>query len=172
MTDSQRDIASFLIRFTQDLWHSEAGDPQIAWRGHIRHVQGEAEETFTDFADALKFIQNHLAQLTLEALPGADEREQKKALQEGFKLWERFAASYSDMMFEALEQTMAQSESVKNQMDKAVEKTLAAWRLPGTQRQPQVDETVAEINRQIEQLAKKGAALERSLADKNDTDSG
>ena len=62
MTDTQRDVASFLIRFTQDLWRSPTGDPQIAWRGHIRHVQGETEETFTDFAEALKFIQDHLAQ--------------------------------------------------------------------------------------------------------------
>jgi hypothetical protein len=170
MNDSQRDIASFLIRFTQDFWRSETGDPQIAWRGHIRHVQGEGEETFTDFADALKFIQDHLAQLTLEAMPDADQQEQEKALKEGFKLWERFASSYSNMIFEAMERTMAQSESMKSQMDKAVEKTLEAWRLPRTSRQRQVDATIADINSQIEQLANKVAALEKTFADKKEAD--
>ncbi len=168
MADTQRDIASFLIRFTQDLWRNPAGDPKIAWRGHIQHVQGEAEKTFTDFADALKFIQDHLAQLTIGAMPGADQGDQEKALKEGFKLWEQFANSYSTMMFETLERTMAQSESIKVQMDKAVEKTLEAWNLPRTQGQREVDATIVEIRTQIEGLAKKVAELEQTIAAKKD----
>lgn len=168
MTDTQRDVASFLIRFTQDLWRNPAGDPKIAWRGHIQHVQGEAEKTFTDFADALSFIQDHLAQLTIGALPGADQGDQEKALKEGFKLWEQFANSYSTMMFETLERTMAQSESIKVQMDKAVAKTLEAWKMPGSPGQREVEATIVEIRAQIEALAKKITELERTIADKKD----
>ena len=69
-------------------------------------------------------------------------------------------------MFEALERTMVQSECMKAQMDKAVEKTLQAWRRPGTAKQGDVDTAIEEIRTQIDTLTKKVAELERTLADK------
>ena len=34
-------IASFMLRFTQEMWRDMQGEPHIRWRGHIRHVQGD-----------------------------------------------------------------------------------------------------------------------------------
>ena len=44
-------VASFVLRFTQELGEAKPGEPSIRWRGHIRHVQGDEENTFTDFAE-------------------------------------------------------------------------------------------------------------------------
>ena len=46
--EAGRDVASFVLRFTQDLYEDEAGEPRVRWRGHIRHVQSDADARFTD----------------------------------------------------------------------------------------------------------------------------
>ena len=66
MTDTGRaqpkphNVASFVLRFTQDLWQDDEEDSHVRWRGHIKHVQGEGESRFTDFAEAVAFIQQNL----------------------------------------------------------------------------------------------------------------
>ena len=164
MTDTQRDVASFLVRFTQDLWRNTAGEPESQWRGRIRHVQGEEELTFTDFAQALRFIQGHLAQLTLSSIPGGSKMDQEKALSGSFKLWEQFANSYSNMMFEAMERTIQQSEAIRSQMDQAVEETMKTMRLPVKSDESQVIVSINELSEKVDALAKKLDKLEKTLA--------
>lgn len=65
---NDRNIASFVLRFTQELWEDAQQEPHVRWRGHIRHVQGEEENRFTDFAEAASFMQRHLTQLTIDLL--------------------------------------------------------------------------------------------------------
>jgi hypothetical protein len=161
--DTQRDVASFLIRFTQDLWRSPEGDPELQWRGMVRHVQGEEELGFTDFAEALQFIQAHLAQLTLNALPGGSKMDQEKALGDGFKLWEQFASSYSKMMLEAMERTLEGSEALKKQMNRAVEQTMKTWPLPGKETGSDITAMVQELAAQVQALTEKVDQLEKKL---------
>ncbi len=116
---AQPDIASFVLRFAQEQWRDPQGEPCVQWRGHIRHVQGEEEARFTDFADAVAFIQRYLIQLTLESLPGGSKMEQEKVMHESLKLWEQFATSYTNMMFDAMDRAMQQSETLKEHMEKA-----------------------------------------------------
>jgi hypothetical protein len=131
MSDTQRDIASFMIRFTQDLWRDTNGSPEIQLRGRIRHVQGDEEIMFTDFSDVIRFIQGHLAQLTLNALPGGNRLDQEKALKESFKIWDDFTESYTNMLFDAMERTIDQSDAIKRQMEKTVEETVRVWQPQG-----------------------------------------
>lgn len=126
--NTQRNIASFLLRFTQDLWQDENGEPKVAWRGHIDHVQGEEEITFTDFSEALLFMQKQMAEMTLKAIPTGSQQTQQKALDESFKLWENFAASYSKMILSSLENTMRKSKDLQNQMGEAFFKSFQFWR--------------------------------------------
>ena len=164
MSQTQRDVASFLIRFTQDLWRNSNGEPEVAWRGAIRHVQGEEQISFTDFAEAMQFIQGHLAQLTLDALPGGTKMDQEKALKDSFKLWEQFANSYSNMMFEAMERTIQQSEAIKDQMNKTVQESLKSWRGPAKSDEAgQFTAVLTEMSAQIEALAEKVGKLEKAI---------
>ncbi|HNB50993.1 MAG TPA: hypothetical protein PK530_03575 [Anaerolineales bacterium] len=128
--NTQRQVASFLLRFTQDMWQDENGEPKVQWRGNIHHVQGDEEIPFTDFTEALLFMQKQLQDLTLQAFPTADVQMQEKMLAESFKLWEQFAANYSKMLFQAMEQTIQRSQEIPHQVGDAFTKAFEVWMPP------------------------------------------
>lgn len=161
--NTQRGIASFVLRMTQDLWQDAQGEPHIAWRGQIRHVQDGDAASFTDFAEAVAFIQGHLTKLTLDNLSGGANMEQEKVLRESFKLWEQFASTYNKMMFEAMEKTIQQSEALKQQMDQAVERSMKSWKVPTAANSAEIVEALNKLSAQVEALAEKVDSLEKSL---------
>jgi hypothetical protein len=156
-------VASFVLRFTQELWQDTLGEPHVRWRGHIRHVQGDEEERFTDFAEAVTFIQRYLTELTLDSLAGDESVSQEKVFKENFKLWEEFASSYSNMMYQAMEQTVKQSESFKDQMDEATKQALNAWQLPGQLNQEKILEALNTLQAQIKTLTDRLENLEETI---------
>jgi hypothetical protein len=165
MIKTERNIASFVLRFTQDLWQDAGGAPRVRWRGHIRYVQGNKEDRFTDFAEAVTFMQRSLAELTLGAISGKN-MNQEDTLRESFKFWEDFSAVYSGMMFEAMEQSLKQSEAVKKQMQDVVEQTIKAWPFPTTPNSnPNQDiaTLLRELQQQVVILSKKVERLEVAL---------
>jgi hypothetical protein len=162
---TNRGIASFLIRFTQDLWEDEQGEPRVQWRGRINHVQGDEEQSFTDFSEVVEFIQQHLTQLTLDSMPKDGQMDQEKTLHESFKLWERFASSYTDLMFDAMERTIQGSQAIKNQMDVTVEEMFKRWKAslqPPTE-QEELETALADLVEQVQVLADRIAYLEDRL---------
>jgi hypothetical protein len=165
---TQNNIASFVLRFTQELWRDAQGEPHIQWRGHIRHVQGDEEDRFTDFAEAVAFIQRYLTQLTLEALSGGQNMSQEKVLQESLKVWEQFASSYTDMMFTAMERTVKQSQTFKEQIDQAANRALKAWRLSVPTDQRQLVESLTSLQAQIQTLTEKVEKLEKAVQAKTE----
>ena len=90
--------------------------------------------------------------------------DQEKGLRDSFKLWEQFANSYSNMMFEAMERTIQQSEAIKSQMDQAVEETMKTMRLPVRSDESQIIASINELSEKVEALAKKLDKLEKNLA--------
>jgi hypothetical protein len=166
MTSTQRDVASFLVRFTQDLWQDAQGEPQVAWRGDIRHIQGDDQVRFTDFSEAVAFMQRYMKELTmgtLEALSAEGQTEEQNAFHESLKLWEESAASYMDMMFGALEQTMQQSETLKRQMDTAMQQSLQAWVPSSRADSTQILEALQALQVQVQSLMERVGSLENSL---------
>jgi L-2-hydroxyglutarate oxidase LhgO len=153
-------IASFMLRFTQELWQDTNGEPHVRWRGHIRHVQGEEEARFTDFADAITFMQRYLTRLTMETMSGAQNTNQEKVLTESFKLWSQFAASYTDLMTQAMEQSLRQSENLREQVDEASKKVIDVWQTPYVGYQSEVLDTLKKLNSQVEVLTERIKALE------------
>jgi hypothetical protein len=159
----QNNIASFVLRFTQELWHDSQGEPHIQWRGHIRHVQGNEEGRFTDFAEAVAFIQRYLTQLTMKTVSGGQSLNQEKVLRESFKFWEQFASNYTGMMVEAMEHTVKQSQSFKDQLDQAAERALKAWHLPVQSDQVEIINKLNALQAQVEALTNHVAVLEKAL---------
>ena len=45
MATKKDETASFVLRFTQKIFQNEEGEPQIQWRGNMRHVQTGDEKT-------------------------------------------------------------------------------------------------------------------------------
>jgi hypothetical protein len=166
MKKTQRDVASFVLRFTQDLWQDAEGEPHVEWRGHIRHVQSDGEKRFTDFSEAAEFIQRSLMELTLgtlDNLSGEKEVDQETPLRESFRLWERFASSYTDMMLNAMGRTVKQSEEVRQQMEKAVTESLGMWTQPSHRGRNEILGSLEALQEQVRILADKVDSLEKVL---------
>lgn len=180
----QRDIASFVLRFTQDLWRDQEGQPRVEWRGQVRRVQDGEELRFTDLADAMNFIQESLLKVTMNAVPKEDKMYQDKAMRESLKMWEKFAENYTNLMVDAMQQTMKQSESFQRQFQDAVEQTMKPWWLMGfpmpsepkakesetaaasAAAQAQILQTLAALQAQIGLLSQKVTNLEAQLQEK------
>ena len=156
-------VASFVLRFTQELWQDTLGEPHVRWRGHIRHVQGDEEERFTDFAEAVTFIQRYLTELTVDSLAGDESARHAKVFRETFKFWQQFASSYSNMMYQAMEQTVRQSETFKDHMDEATKQALNAWQLPGQLNQEKILEALNSLQAQIQTLTDRIEEWEESI---------
>ncbi|CAN5825675.1 hypothetical protein BH10CHL1_BH10CHL1_17650 [soil metagenome] len=179
---AQRDIASFVLRFTQELWQDPQGEPRVEWRGHIRHVQDGDEFRFTELTEVMNFIQQSLLKLTMDCMPKEDKMYQDKALRESFKLWEKFATSYTEVMAEAVQQTVKQSEVFQKQVTEVVEQVMKPWWLVGfpTQTpepapektaaadQTQMMQTLLALQAQITALTSKVDKLEAALATPTD----
>ena len=163
MVDDQRSIASFMIRFTQHIWRDKEDEAQVQWRGQINHVQGDDQLSFTDLTEALEFIQRHLTQLTLDATSDGDKDEQDEVLTKSYIIWERFADAYSQMMFEAMRQSLDQSEAFKDQMDEAVGMAFKTWQIPKAEEADEINNAINDLNSQVQALAEKIAMLEEKM---------
>lgn len=86
MTKKQEQNASFMVRFNQRIFE-ENGDSKIQWRGKVTHVQDGDEKRFSDFNDALTFMQNKLAELTEEATKHETSEKQESILDKSLSMW-------------------------------------------------------------------------------------
>ncbi len=149
---SQRDIASFVLRFTQDLWRDTGGDPRVEWRGHIRRVQDGEELRFKDLTEAMNFIQNSLMQVTANAMPKEDQTYRDKAMRESLRMWEEFATNYTSLFVNAVETSVKQSEELQKQVSETVEQVMKPWWLmamPTVEQESKTAQEDAAVNTQI-----------------------
>jgi hypothetical protein len=172
---SQRETASFVLRFTHDLWEDQQGEPHIEWRGQCRRVRDGVEVRFTDLTEAVSFIKESLLKVTRECVPKDDEVFQEKAMQESFKLWEKFAQGYTDMIVESIQRSVKQSELFQKQMGEAMEQAMKPWWVPpvapvasppasaSAADQAQILQTMNALQGQIELLSAKVATLEETI---------
>lgn len=179
----QRDSASFVLRFTQDIWRDQAGEPRVEWRGLVQRVKDGEELRFTDLSDAMNFIQESLLKVTMNAVPKEDKMYQDKAMRESSKMWEKFAETYTSMMVDAMQQTIKQSETFQRQVSDTVEQAMKPWWLsfvtppaPKPQEsesqaaqlatQMQILQTLAALQSQIQALSEKVTSLETQIEKK------
>lgn len=86
MTKKQEQTASFMVRFNQQIFE-ENGESSVQWRGKISHIQDGEEERFTDFNDALSFMQKKLGELTEEATKHESTEKQESILDKSLSMW-------------------------------------------------------------------------------------
>ena len=115
------ETASFMLRFTQKIFQNEEGESQVQWRGNIRHVQGGDEKRFSEFDDAVNFIQGKLAEMTIQQMEDKSPEEQKGILSKSFNLWKKMALSGPKMVMDTIKDPKKQIEQVQNQIQGQVE---------------------------------------------------
>jgi hypothetical protein len=120
------ETASFVLRFTQKVFNNDSGEPQVQWRGNIRHVQGGTEANFSEFDDAVQFIQGKLADLTITAMENKSPEEQKGILAKSFDLWKRMAVASPKMVMDTLKDPKAGVGQIQEQVTQAVQEQVQA----------------------------------------------
>jgi len=121
MAVKKDETASFMLRFTQKIFQNEDGESQVQWRGNIRHVQGGDEKRFSEFDDALNFIQGKLAEMTIQQMEDKSPEEQKGILSKSFNLWKKMALSGPKMVMETIKDPKKQVEQIQSQIQDQVE---------------------------------------------------
>ena len=116
MAVKKDETASFLLRFTQKIFKSEEGESQVQWRGNIRHVQGGDEKRFSEFDEAVNFIQEKLAEMTIQQMEDKSPEEQKGILSKSFNLWKKMALSAPKMVMETIKDPIKQVEQIQSQI--------------------------------------------------------
>ena len=117
MALKKEETASFMLRFNQKIFNSESGDPQVQWRGQIRHVQGGDEQRFSNFEEVVNFIQGKLADLTIQAMEDKSPEEQKGILSKSFDLWKKMALEGPKMVIETIKDPKKQVAQFQDQMN-------------------------------------------------------
>jgi hypothetical protein len=86
MKKKQEQTASFMVRFNQQIFEDN-GESKIQWKGKISYVQNGDEKRFSDFNDALIFMQQKLGDLTEEATKHQTSEEQESIIHKSLSMW-------------------------------------------------------------------------------------
>jgi len=107
--------ASFMVRFNQKIF-DEDGESKVQWRGKISHVQGGEEKSFSDFNDALTFMQQKLANLTKEATKDKTEEQQEGILKKSLYMWKTIAQTGPKVLMDTLKDPKKQIAQIQDQI--------------------------------------------------------
>ena len=120
MTTKKDETASFVLRFTQKIFQNEQGEPQIQWRGNMRHVQSGTEKNFSKFDDVIHFIQEILTDLTFQAMENKSPEEQKGILAKSFDLWKKMAIDAPKMVLDSIKDPKKQAHLIQGQIQEQI----------------------------------------------------
>ncbi len=168
MANKKEETASFVLRFTQKVFQSEAGEPEVQWRGNIRHVQGGQEKRFSEFDDALEFIREKLADLTILAMEDKTPEEQKGILAKSFDMWKKMALTAPQLVLDTIkdpkkqmEQMQTQFQSASENISQKIEETIAQkvpideWRASSKSDYKNLVNLIEKLATDVDQLNKK-----------------
>ena len=158
----KEETTSFVIRFTQKVYNDEAGEAQVQWRGNIRHVQGGEEKRFADFNKAMAFMQDKLAELTIQSMEDKPVEEQKGILEKSFGLWKKMALDYPKKVIEGLKDPKGQVEQFQSQVNQIgealsqnLESEINQWRAASKSDIKQLMEMMTDMAEDIKELKNK-----------------
>lgn len=116
MANKKEETASFVLRLSQKIYNSEEGDPKIQWRGSIRHVQTGDEDRFSSFEKATEFMQSKLSDMTLKAIEGKPEEEQKGILSMSVDFWKKVATNAPKVVMDSIKDPKKQAAQLQEQL--------------------------------------------------------
>lgn len=161
---SKNNTASFMLRFTQKLFEDDKGESNVQWRGKISHVQGGDEKSFSEVEDAITFIQDKLAKLTLKTTEDKSQEEQEGILTKSFEIWKKMALNAPKMVREAIKDPKSQMAQIKDQISDVSEEIgekleIDSWRAASKTDFKAVMDELQKISKSVADLDKKVAKL-------------
>ena len=168
MTKKAAQTASFMVRFSQKIYE-EKGESKVQWRGNVSHVQGGEELRFSDFNDAVNFIQERLAELTIEATKHKSNEEQEGILHKSFSLFKSVAASGNKVLMDTIKDPKKQVAQLQDQLtglgEEMWEKVpLDQWRHASKSDFQDIKEAISALSKSVATLNKKVDLLATEVA--------
>jgi len=163
MSKKAAQTASFMVRFNQKIYE-ENGESKVQWRGNVSHVQGGDDQNFTDFNDAVTFIQEHLGNLTKEATKDKTSEEQDGILNKSLSLFKTFAATGPKLLKETLKDPRKQVAHIQGQISEYGEELLDKvpidqWRNASKSDFHEIKQSLSSLRASVAALSKKVDAL-------------
>ena len=124
MATKKDETASFVLRFTQKIFQNEQDEPQLQWRGNMRHVQSGEEKNFSKFEEVTQFIQTTLTDLTVQAMEHKSPEEQKGILAKSFDLWKKMAMETPKIVMDSIKDPKKQANQIKEQLQEQFQEQL------------------------------------------------
>ena len=115
MTKKQEQNASFMVRFQQRIFE-ENDESKVQWRGKVTHVQDGDEKRFSDFNDALIFMQKKLAELTEEATKHESSEKQESILGKSLSMWKTIKDVGPKVLRDTIKDPKKQFEHFQDQL--------------------------------------------------------
>ncbi len=157
--------ASFMVRFNQNIFE-EDGESKVQWRGKVSHVQGGEDQSFSDFNDAVKFIQERLAELTLEATKHKSQEQQESLLTKSLSLWKTVAKEGPKVIMETIKDPRKQVAHFQDQISELGEDLMEKvpiddWRNASRSDFNTIKESIAELVAEVKKLNTKVDAISK-----------
>ncbi len=172
MSNKKDETASFVLRFTQKIFQSEAGEPQVQWRGNIRHVQGGEEQRFSEFEEVVQFIQGKLADLTIQAMGDKSPDEQKGILAKSFDLWKKMASTAPKVVLDTIKDPKRQVAQFQDQIQDQLNQfkvdfgdkiDIDSWMASSKSNNKELMKMMEKMSKEIQSLNKKVDKLSKKL---------
>ena len=152
-----QDTSSFVLRFVRET----SEDQQTRWRGIINHVQSDTKRNFTQFAEAMQFIQEQMGREVMQQFVPFDPQ----LLGQAARTWEQLAADYQGWMLQALPTTFASPARIQQ----ALIHSLKAWQLPDHTEQEVAIHKLERLNLRLQELTHQLEELEARAASNHTT---
>lgn len=170
MSKKQEQTASFMVRFNQRIFE-ENDEPKVQWRGKISHIQDGDEKRFSDFNDALTFMQEKLAELTEEATKHQSTETQENIVQKSLSMWKTIKDVGPKVIRETIKDPKKQISylqdeiqgKISNFSDEIVEKVhFDEWRNASRSDFNKIENQIESLSKDIKTLAKKIEAIKKT----------
>lgn len=157
--------ASFMVRFNQIIFEEE-GESKVQWRGKVSHVQGGEDQSFSDFNDAVKFIQERLAELTIEATKHKSQEQQESLLTKSLSLWKTVTKEGPKVIMETIKDPRKQVANLQGQISELGEDLMEKvpiddWRNASRSDFNSIKESISELVDEVKKLNTKVDAMSK-----------
>jgi hypothetical protein len=169
MKNKQGQTASFMVRFNQKIFDKD-GESNVQWRGKISHVQGGEEKRFSDFNDALSFMEKKLTQLTAEATKNEPVEKQKGILMKSLSMWNTIKEVGPKVIMKTIKDPLKQVNQLQGQIQGQIstigeeisEKVqIDQWRNASRSDIHVIMESINDISKELKKLNTKVNALSK-----------
>lgn len=159
--------ASFMVRFNQIIFE-EDGESKVQWRGKVSHVQGGDDKSFSDFKEAVAFIQSKLADLTLEATKDKTQEQQDSLLKKSFSIWKTISKEGPKVIMETIKDPRKQVANIQDQISYLGEDLMGKvhidqWRNASRSDFNTITDSIGTLADEIKKLNAKVDAISKSV---------